>query len=544
MKSHQRIHCGQIDWFSRSTPLTEDAFHFEVEDSDLERICLDHAFMVTRQGRGVAANFDLDRDRRLLTARIRHQSGTASSAALVLQVTLPQIGTLKLRTTQLRPREEPYALMIELARERLRQYLQKCEDWQMFAPALASNAAQRFQLARERLAQAVLAEERSERMEIARDAIIKAVEAGELLATRRADLVLRMRYGNAVAVDTTLGYRIDPRALPPTSRPAELREFGLTMIETPLELIQPERGRFSLTELDRWIDWAEEHRMPIILGPLADLRPEALPEWALSLCGDYGTLCTVLWEHTEQLVARYGKRVVLWAVTSGVHVNRLANLSNDQMIDLTRRLSVLVRQADRSAKVLVELVQPFDDDVAACPGSVPAFEYATRTLDEGVHVDCFGLRVRCGFATNGSEARDLLSLSDALDRFARLERPMLLTGLSAPRASEELDAGCWHGPWTEERQAQWASSLLGIALGKMTIRGETAKARPIGAYEGVLWSNLLDGSQDQVGLMDGAGTPRRLLTQLATIRHALRRPLRTESHDAPSLEDSYKVGPS
>ncbi|MEE2682152.1 MAG: endo-1,4-beta-xylanase [Planctomycetota bacterium] len=525
-------------------PLTEDAFHFEVEDSDLERICLDHAFMVSRQGRGVAASFDLDRDRRILTARIRHQSGTASSAALVLQVTLPQIGTLKLRTTQLLPRSEPYALMIELARERLRQYLQKCEDWQMFAPALAANASGRFQLARERLAQAVLAEDRSERMEIARDSIIKAVEAGELLATRRADLVLRVRYGNAAAADTTLGYRIDPRVAPPDSRPTELREFGLCMIETPLDLLQPEQGRFSFTELDRWMDWAEHHRMPIILGPLADLRPEALPEWAHSIGEDYTALCSMLWEHTERLVARYGKRVVIWAVSSGVHVNRLATLTNDQMIDLTRRLSVLVRQVDRSAKVLVELVQPFDDDVAACPGSVPAFEYATRTLDEGVHVDCFGLRVRCGFPTNGSEARDLLSLSDALDRFARLERPMLVTGLSAPRTSEQVDAGCWHGPWTEDRQSQWASSLLGITLGKMTIRGETAKARPIGAYEGVLWSNLLDGSTDEVGLMDASGRPRRLLSQLSTIRHALRRPLRSESHDAPSLEDAYRVGPS
>ena len=524
--------------------MTEDAFHFEIEDSDLERICLDHAFMVSRQGRGVAASFDLDREHRILTARIPHQAGTASSAALVLQVTLPQIGTLKLRTTQLLPRAEPYALMIELARERLRQYLQKCEDWQMFAPALAANATERFELARERLAQAVLAEQRSDRMEIARDSIIKAVEAGELLATRRADLVLRMRYANAVAAETTLGHRIDPRVSPPDSVPASLREFGLTMIETPLDLIQPERGRFRFTELDLWIDWAHQHRLPIILGPLADLRPEVLPDWARTVCQDYGTLCTMLWEHTEQLVARYGKQVVIWSVTSGIHVNRLAALNNDQMIDLTRRLSVLVRQVDRSAKVLVELVQPFDDDVAACPGSVPAFEYATRTLDEGVHVDCFGLRVRCGFPANGSEARDLLSLSDALDRFARLERPMLLTGLSAPRASNDVDAGCWHGPWSEDRQAQWASSLLGIALGKMTVRGETAKARPIGAFEGVLWSNLLDGEQDSIGLIDRAGTPHRLLTQLATIRQALRRPLRSESHDAPSLEDAYKASPS
>ena len=525
--------------------MTEDTFHFEIEDSDLERICLDHAFMVSRQGRGVAASFDLDQERRILTVRIRHQAGTASSAALVLQVTLADIGTLKLKTTQLMPRIEPYALMIELARERLRHYLQKCEDWQMFAPQLAPNATRRFEQARELLAQSVLAEDRRERMTRARESIINAVQAGELLATRRADQALHARYGRAIAADTTLGHRIDPRGSIPKTLPTSLREFGLTMIETPLGLIQPTPGTFDFSAVDRWVEWALEHRLPIILGPLVDLRPEVMPDWVVQGGTDYATMCKMLWEHTEKLVERYARHVAIWCVTSGIHVNRLATLNNDQMIDLTRRLSVLVRQVDRSAKVLVELVQPFDDDVAACPGSVPAVEYAMRTLDEGVHVDCFGLRVRSGFPTNGSEARDLLSLSDALDRFARLERPLLLTGLSAPRVPTATDAGCWHGPWSEERQAQWATSLLGITLGKLTIRGAGAtRSKPVGAFEGVLWSNLLDSDVDSIGLVDASGAPHRLLTQLATIRQALRKPLRGESHSAPSLEDAYKAGPS
>ena len=518
--------------------MVEDTFHFLIEEADLPRIHLDHAYMVGRQGRGVAASFELDRTRRRLACRIPHHGGTGATAALVLQVGLPEIGLLKLRTTQLPPRAQPYALMIELARERLRHFLQKCEDWQMFAPHLAGPAMERFQSAREELAEAVLCEDRARRMALARGAIVKAVQAGEQLATHRADLVLHQRYGSSTATDTTLGHRIDPRIDPPGTLPPALEEFGVTMIETPLDLLQPRPGEYRFEALDRWMAWAAEHRLPVILGPVLDLRPEVLPDWARERCTSYPELCTLIWEHAERLLERYDAGAAIWCVSSGIHVTRLLALTDEQMIDLTRRLSVLVRQVDRSAKVLVELLHPFDDDVALRPGSVPAYEFATRTLDEGVHVDCFGLNLRCGFPEGGGEVRDLLSLSDALDRFAGLERPLLVTGLSAPRRSGDLLGGSWHTDWSEDRQAQWGTSMMGITLGKMTVRGESARSRPTGAYEGVLWSDLLDGPVEPTGLVGPSGSPRKILTQLATVRHALRRPLRS----GPTAESPASTG--
>ena len=135
--------------------LGEDTFTFEVEAGDLDRIRLDTAFMLSRRGRPIAARFTLDRETGLLQARIPHEGGRVTTAAIILQATLPQIGELKLSTTQLPPREQPYDLMLELARERLRQYLQKCEDWQMFAPTVAPEALACFNEARELLSQAV-----------------------------------------------------------------------------------------------------------------------------------------------------------------------------------------------------------------------------------------------------------------------------------------------------------------------------------------------------------------------------------------------------
>lgn len=509
----------------------EDTFQFEIEAEDRGRIRLDSAYMSSRRGWPIPTHLDFDQDAGILTVRVPHTGGSVSSAALILQVTLPDIGELKLRTTLLLPREEPYQLMLELARERIRHFLQKCEDWHMFAPNVAPQAKELFDRAREHLAAAVLESDRQKQVAMARRSIVASVQAGELLAAMYADIILHRRFGASVASETSLGLRIDPRTDPPTGQIPGLREFGVCMIEVPWNLVQPKKGKFSFGLVDRWVEWAVQHKMPVVLGPLVDLREEVVPAWASDCMGEYQQLCTLLWEHQEQIVARYADYAAIWCVASGINVNRSVSLDldNDQMIDLTRRAAVLVRQAKRAAKVLVELVHPFDDQVASCEHSVPCYEYAVRTLDEGVHVDCFGLVIESGLPEIGSEVRDLLSMSDVIDHIGRLERPIMITGMRVPSAqSGDLDGGGrWHHDWSEDLQARWATSMYGIALGKMTNRSDTARARPVGVVEGVLWSGLHDAPNGlKTGLLRESGVPRKAMEQLATVRRALRRPLK------------------
>lgn len=512
----------------------EDTFHFDLEPSDCDRVRVETAYMIARRGWPVASSIRLDRGSNRIDCVIEEAGGLACSAALVLQVDLPGVGQLKLRTSLLPPREEPYDLMLELARERIRHYLQKCEDWQMFPHNLSTGDDRRhehvrkFEHARSRLAEAVLAPDRATEAAHARDALIAAIEAGELLATTYADGLLHRRFANTSASETALGFRVDPRSTPPENDLPDLREFGVVMIETPWSLIQPAPDRFEFDAIDRWVTWARERGLPVVMGPLVDLRPEALPEWVRERpdARGHAGLRPLLWDLQQQVVSRYAGQVVIWCVASGVHVTGFARLTVEEMIDVTRRSAVLVRQANRQAKVMVELVQPFDDQVAECPDSVRGFEYAVRALDEGVHIDCFGLQLVCGLPRNGGETRDLLALSDAIDGIGRLERPLMLTGFSAPAEPAGLAGGFWHDAWTPDRQALWAASLLGIALGKMTQRGDVAREPRVGVVESALWGSLRDvPGGAPLGLLDGDGRPRKVLQQLATVRRALRRPL-------------------
>ena len=180
--------------------MVEDTFHFQVEQGELAGVRLENAYMLSRRGWPIEGTISIDADAGRFSCSIRHAGGTAPTAQLVVQVALESIGVLKLRTTLLPPREEPYNFMLELARERIRHFLQKCEDWQMFAPAVALEAREHFDTARGLLARAVLETDRTVASQLAREAIVDAVKAGELLAARYADLILHRRFSKVRCV--------------------------------------------------------------------------------------------------------------------------------------------------------------------------------------------------------------------------------------------------------------------------------------------------------------------------------------------------------
>jgi hypothetical protein len=64
-----------------------------------------------------------------------------SAVALCLEVDAGKAGTMMLQTCRLRQRDEPYRLYEELARHRLKVYLEKSEMWGLLDPDRAPEAS-------------------------------------------------------------------------------------------------------------------------------------------------------------------------------------------------------------------------------------------------------------------------------------------------------------------------------------------------------------------------------------------------------------------
>jgi hypothetical protein len=509
----------------------------------------------------------------------------AQTAGLAVQMPLARpdgsgsLGLMTIQTCLLPSRERPYLLTIELARHRTMLFLNKLEDWGLMADIPGDHPVMlQFEEARRSFTRALVGQ-RDTDGEVrsgyavgadhqAGRAISLSVAAGEGLAMYQAERQLKSRvsgqaYKEAGAHLARLTPEIPPAGapilvpgagqvvLPGVAQigcavsPGQFTEpqqralaAGFDFLTVPMRWIdmEPVEGKYSFAQTDRWIEWAvTKAKMPVHAGPLVDFRQCATPDWLYIWENDYETLRDLVFEHVQAVVTRYRRTIARWTVASGLHVNTNFRVSFEQIMDLTRMCVLLVRKLHPTAKIQLELTQPWGEYHASNRRSIPPYLYAEACLQGGLNVDAIALRTQMGNAEPGCATRDMLSFSSMLDKFAALEKPIAITAMGAPSVAippkpflpragaapeDPYEPGHWRSPWSEAAQAEWAAHALAIAASKPYVQS-------------VCWHELSDGAVGKdglpaspemagAGLLHASGTPKPAWQKIAEFRRATR----------------------
>lgn len=512
---------------------------------------------------------------------IRCEKTTSDAAGLALQVRVQgpdgsDLGLLMLRTSLLPARPEPYLLSLELARHRIMLVLNKLEEWSLFDLPADHPILAQLDAAREQFTAALVAlchrdhstgtprpapESMLEANAAASRALGLALDASERLALLYAERTLKGRLDGSLYADaqergdSVTADRIMPENAvkspdaagvvlpnPPligcSINPANFSD-GLAravfascdFVSMPMRWIdmEPTEGKYSFARTDRWIEWAvRSARLPVVAGPLIDFREIAVPEWLYIWEHDYETLRELVYEHIKTIVTRYRKTVTRWTVCSGLHVNDSFALSTEKMMDLTRICALLVRKLHPAAKVQLEIAQPWGEYFAHNRKSMPPRMYAELITQAGIGIDAYALRIQMGQPAPGRVTRDLAAISDLLDRFAELDKPIAITAVGVP--SQPLqppaadrdgdgtvpqppapDPGYWRAPWSPELQARWLTQALSVMLGKPYVHS-------------VCWQDLYDSPDADMpsgGLMTDTGVAKPAAVALAELRKSI-----------------------
>lgn len=506
----------------------------------------------------------------------RAQTRAAAQAAVAepeaSPASLSPIGVLTLQTCLLPERPEPYLLSLELARHRLMLFLNKLEDWQLFDlprdhPVMAlfeqarmtftdALVAQRHGLGEGSEAGAATAGYSPDANRLALRALWLGIEAGERLALLNAAREFGPRMsgeihrkaieeqpggsaertvrGNAAAVLSpnrvgvvlparpVLGCAISSSAFFDRAQDVALRCCEFVSMPMRWSEMEPTEGKYLFQNTDQWIEWAvRKAKLPVVAGPVIDLRPAAVPDWLYIWENDYETLRELIYEHVKNIVTRYRRTIARWTIVSGLHANSNFQLSFDQMMDLTRICVMVVRKLHPTAKVQVEITQPWGEYYTANRRSLPPLLYAEMLTQAGIMVDSFAVRLQMGQPEQGQSSRDLMELSSMLDRCAMLDKPIAITAVGVPSGTPEsvghpeladLNPGFWRKPWSEGQQADWASAVLTIALSKPFVQS-------------VCWQELYDIPQPaempRGGLIGVSGNEKSIVERLCKIRDAI-----------------------
>lgn len=511
-----------------------------------------------------------------------------ANAAALAGANLPSntLGLLALQSCLLPDRTAPYLLSLELARHRIMLFLNKLEDWGLFDLTADQPVMQQFEQARAAFTQALVAQrataEDDQRAEkpvagfspradhLAGGALSLAINASEGLAMVQAERQLKARLSGRGYADAVAHLaRLTPETLPATApilvpgsgqvvlpslpqigvaiSPGQFTEAqqkaalaAADFVTMPMRWVdmEPSEGKYAFTATDRWIEWAvRTAKLPVVGGPLVDFRPQCTPEWLLIWENDYETLRDLVFEHVQAVVTRYRRTVTTWTVASGLHVNTNFKISFEQIMDLTRMCVLLVRKLQPTAKVQLEIAQPWGEYHAHNRRSIPPFMYAEAALASGLNIDAISLRLQMGNAQPGFATRDLMCISALLDRFGALEKPVAVTALGAPSSpvppkpvkaragaeeSEPYEPGYWRSPWSEAAQAEWLNHALAICCSKPFVTS-------------VCWHELADPAPATTaatasivpeipfgGLLHPNGQAKQSLTRLTQFRGALR----------------------
>jgi hypothetical protein len=517
---------------------------------------------------------------------VEAEKGQPQAAALLVQLPVSldgaltitgsgSLGLLAVQTCLLPERAEPYLLSIELARHRIMLFLNKLEDWGLFDLPAETACMQMFEAARQKFNAALVAQRdagpgesltngfcpRADRL--ATNAMALAIHAGEQLTMLHAERQMRHRVsgqaykqahahlarltteappagapvlipgsgGVVVSGNPQLGCAVSPGQF---SEPQQRAiQASCDFVTMPLRWIdmEPVEGKYGFAATDRWIEWAvRTAKVPIVGGPLIDFRPRSTPDWLFIWENDYETLRELVFEHVQAVVTRYRRTISRWTVCGGLNVNTNFKISFDQIMDLTRVCVLLVRKLQPTAKVQVEVSQPWGEYHAFNRRSIPPYLYAEAVAQAGLNIDALGLRVKMGHAEPGLATRDLMSLSAMLDRYAGLERPIAVTALGAPSApvtpgpyrpragadaEDAYEPGYWREPWSEGTQADWLTQVLAICCGKPYVQS-------------VCWQELSDpppsvapAEMPSGGLLMPNGHPKAAFERFAHFRNAL-----------------------
>ncbi len=453
----------------------------------------------------------------------------AGPAGLALLWEVAGAGTILLETIRVLEREVPYVLQLEFARGRLMRINHKLEDWGLLDYEGVEELAVKVSQARELLIQALQADQPAQAAVLGEESLSLAVQASEELSRYHASVLLGRRTQSGGLGRRVFGCSVH------LDKPSELfrkrlaSAFDFATVPVVWRDIEPTEQNFNWKPLDAWVESLAKQPVPIRGAPLLSFSEKNVPDWLYIWEHDFDTIRDLAFEHVRRVINRYGQYIQTWTVISGIHANNCFTFSFEQLMELTRMTAALTKQLCPRGTAILELVAPWGEYYARNQRTIPPLLYADMAVQSGVTFDAFGLQFNFGPGVDGMYVRDMFQISSALDLFAKLGRPLHITGVQVPsdttvarsdsfEAQDKtggegpiLDGGTWHQPWNEEVQAEWLRRFVEVALSKPFV-------------ETVSWQSLADHSRQEVphgGLLRADLAPKAAYRQLLTLRSEL-----------------------
>ena len=186
------------------------------------------------------------------------------------------------------------------------------------------------------------------------------------------------------------------------------------------------------------------------------------------------------------------------------------NLSEEQCVRLAIDAVETIRQQDQQTPVIVSFDQPWGEYLTRNQQDLSPLHFADALVRADLGINGIGLEINWGFHDENTLPRDLLELSQHIDRWSHLGLPLVihLTISELPAEANEETSSMSNSDDTVSLTSRSRNILTVLA------------SKP--AVQALIWNQLTDsksGSQPGAGLFDVNGKPKPILKDLHDLRH-------------------------
>lgn len=402
------------------------------------------------------------------------------TAGLVLLWPVKGFGKVLLPTTCLPKRERPYCLNVELARSKLMQIVNKCEDWAFFGK---DELGRKFEEARQSFIKALnVISNIPLAAKLADEALSKAMIFADQLAIRQAETMFKTRIENHGYGRGCLGITVDLETIVNPEYIEKLSEL-VGYVSVPINWAQIERtkGQYDFTQVDKAVLALAKKRFAVGAGPLLRFEKQCIPQWLLKQKQPFEKIRESAYRFVSEAVVRYANRIRTWTVVSGLNCHNHFGFSFEQVLELTRAANMAVKSVDARMRKIIEVENPWGQYYAFLPGTIPPLVYMDMVVQSGINFDAFSLKMDLGGNVPGANTRDMMQISAMLDYLAPIAKPFFIEDVCVPTNSTN-DKPAGQNNWTSVRQAQWLAQFYKIVLSKPFV-------------ESVVYSKLADSAE-------------------------------------------------
>ena len=235
--------------------------------------------------------------------------------------------------------------------------------------------------------------------------------------------------------------------------------------------------------------------------------------------------------HLAPILKRYKDQVDIWQIDASPAAWPGFNNDEAATAELIKAAAERIRKDDADARIMLEIAAPLGENVTA--GNYPGLFGSSRLAGfaaadpytrieflsrAGVSYDMVGLQFYYGASIDNAAsglqppAIDLFRFAYELERYARLGKPLQITGIAASSSGQDgRGQGWWHAAADEGTQADYLAGAFTIAYANPHVQA-------------IDWSALYDADAivASVGLLDRSNRPKAAYDRMASLLNGWR----------------------